>query len=73
MSVQTDEPRGRWEDRCDYVWIIDRGAYMTRVRFLICDRPQSHAGLHTGRLVRIEDADKSGGTAAVIGYAKRPQ
>ena len=51
-----EEPRGRWEDRCDVVWKI---AYE---RTLVCDRKTGHKGMHSGRII----ADTT-----VIGYARR--
>lgn len=66
-----DEPRGRWEDRCTYVWIIDRAAYLNRTRIMVCDRPNGHAGLHTGRIFSFGLG--TGEATSVIGYARRPR
>ena len=66
----SDEPSGRWENRCEYTWLIDTGTYINNpVRVLVCDRSDGHAGLHTGRIFRFTF---STGTSTVIGYARRP-
>lgn len=46
MDRREQEPRGRWEDRCDFI----RGVG-TVGPDLICDRPTGHRGMHSGRLV----------------------
>lgn len=69
--LATDEPRGRWENRCDYVWLLNHGSMMTSVRAMVCDRPDGHHGLHSGRLFRFGLDDRQETT--VIGYARRPQ
>jgi len=59
---QTEEPPGRWENRCPFTWRIDGD------KWLICDRPREHAGLHRGRLMLFP---WPGGDASVLGYGAR--
>lgn len=42
---QWEEPRGRWETRCRFIWAIGG------MRALVCDRPDEHKGLHRGRII----------------------
>jgi hypothetical protein len=39
---QAEEPLGRWENRCAFAWRIEDD------RYLICDHPREHRGLHIG-------------------------
>ena len=54
---QSEEPIGRWENRCQITTKIEGSVA------LICDRPRGHKGLHRGRL-----ADCTYGSARFIGY-----
>jgi hypothetical protein len=56
VERRAQERRGRWEDRCDFIW---SPFYDHR---LICDRPDGHKGMHSGRLIK---------DTTVIGYARR--
>jgi hypothetical protein len=50
-----EERMGRWEDRCDALWVISES------RSLVCDRPMDHKGLHRGRIIQFS-------TSKVLGY-----
>ena len=64
VDRRDQEPRGRWENRCDYIWdLADR-------RLMICDRPDGHRGLHHGRIVRTKYV--SDAPSVVLGYGARP-
>lgn len=58
---RSEEPRGRWENRCDYAYAM--GFQKT----LVCDRPDEHKGLHSGRIIQWE----ANGSAIVLGYGRR--
>lgn len=58
---EAEEPRGRWENRCDFGWNIDGPMS------LICDRPTGHKGLHRGRLIETG----YGKRPTVVGYGAR--
>ena len=53
-----EEPRGRWENRCDRAQSFG----MMAEYLLTCDRPTGHKGMHTGRLWDKQNR--------VVGYAK---
>lgn len=54
------EPRGRWENRCDFIKHTG-----TVAPLLVCDRPDGHRGMHSGRLVTV---NSEGGR--VMGYGR---
>jgi hypothetical protein len=57
----TDEPIGRWENRCDFAWKISLH------QFMLCDRPREHKGLHRGRIWYFP-GDEKDPSAHVRGY-----
>lgn len=61
FTRREQEPRGRWENRCDFVRPTG-----TIAPLLVCDRPDSHRGMHSGRLI---DNNRDG-TWIVRGYAR---
>ena len=56
---RSEEPRGRWENRCDWIGNLS----ILGSPWLICDRPTDHKGMHSGRLFS--------GDHHVIGYGRR--
>jgi hypothetical protein len=55
------EPRGRWEGHCDFIRKTG-----TIAPIVICDRPDGHKGMHSGRLIDTN----SEGQWVVRGYAR---
>lgn len=55
----TEEPRGRWDNRCSFTRSYGSGQEM------VCDRRDAHRGLHHGRL--FKGIGWTGGTQ-VIGW-----
>lgn len=58
---RSQEPRGRWETRCDF------GFGMGFQKTLVCDRQDGHKGLHSGRVIQWD----GNGEITVIGYGRR--
>jgi hypothetical protein len=47
---ETEEPIGRWMNRCTFIRKVDGFQYM------VCDRKREHRGLHQGRLYDFNTA-----------------
>lgn len=56
VDRQSEEPLGRWENRCDFISNIGLMG-----PDLVCDRPKGHKGMHSGRLVISRE---------VVGYGR---